>query len=87
DTACGLQAEKTGRFSLHWRDNTRPDKTRQRRIRHRRGVGGAPPAPPPQNINIQSQGDFIQKTTIIKGPKITTKPTIAKFLDNYFLKK
>ncbi|MGX2910251.1 hypothetical protein, partial [Escherichia coli] len=26
DTACGLQAEKTGRFSLHWRDNTRPDK-------------------------------------------------------------
>ncbi|WP_249438776.1 hypothetical protein, partial [Escherichia coli] len=23
---CGLQAEKTGRFSLHWRDNTRPDK-------------------------------------------------------------
>ncbi|WP_213059588.1 hypothetical protein, partial [Escherichia coli] len=21
-----LQAEKTGRFSLHWRDNTRPDK-------------------------------------------------------------
>ncbi|WP_342080720.1 hypothetical protein, partial [Escherichia coli] len=25
-TACGLQAEKTGRFSLHWRDNTRPDK-------------------------------------------------------------
>ncbi|MEC4928588.1 hypothetical protein VVY16_20155, partial [Escherichia coli] len=33
--ACGLQAEKTGRFSLHWRDNTRPDKTRQRRIRHR----------------------------------------------------
>ncbi|MEW3373883.1 hypothetical protein MZT89_16580, partial [Escherichia coli] len=33
DTACGLQAEKTGRFSLHRRDNTRPDKTRQRRIR------------------------------------------------------
>ncbi|MEQ4078911.1 hypothetical protein, partial [Escherichia coli] len=29
DTACGLQAEKTGRFSLHWRDNTRPDKTRK----------------------------------------------------------
>ncbi|MDT1187268.1 hypothetical protein RNQ87_05765, partial [Escherichia coli] len=28
DTACGLQAEKTGRFSLHWRDNTRPDKHR-----------------------------------------------------------
>ncbi|WP_252368283.1 hypothetical protein, partial [Escherichia coli] len=28
DTACGLQAEKTGRFSLHRRDNTRPDKTR-----------------------------------------------------------
>ncbi|MED8388111.1 hypothetical protein Q5503_13275, partial [Escherichia coli] len=27
DTACGLQAEKTGRFSLHRRDNTRPDKT------------------------------------------------------------
>ncbi|WP_206435612.1 hypothetical protein, partial [Escherichia coli] len=26
DTACGLQAEKTGRFSLHRRDNTRPDK-------------------------------------------------------------
>ncbi|MEE6938848.1 hypothetical protein ACGI2T_07145, partial [Escherichia coli] len=25
----------TGRFSLHWRDNTRPDKTRQRRIRQR----------------------------------------------------
>ena len=21
-----MQAEKTGRFSLHWRDNTRPDK-------------------------------------------------------------
>ncbi|TFR02385.1 hypothetical protein ELT49_12815, partial [Escherichia coli] len=35
DTACGLQAEKTGRFSLHRRDNTRPDKSRQRRIRHR----------------------------------------------------
>ncbi|MDF8992635.1 hypothetical protein OU631_05150, partial [Escherichia coli] len=32
DTACGLQAEKTGRFSLHWRDNTRPEKTQQRRI-------------------------------------------------------
>ncbi|QDM90079.1 hypothetical protein FNJ77_10650 [Escherichia coli] len=28
DTACGLQAEKTGRFSLHWRDNTRSDKMR-----------------------------------------------------------
>ncbi|OKU69348.1 hypothetical protein AWP45_18460, partial [Escherichia coli] len=26
DTACGLQAEKTGRFSLHWRDNTRQRK-------------------------------------------------------------
>ncbi|RXA99453.1 hypothetical protein E2120_09975, partial [Escherichia coli] len=34
DTACGLQAEKTGRFSLHRRDNTRPDKLRQHRIRH-----------------------------------------------------
>ncbi|HFE3163728.1 TPA: hypothetical protein ACF3FZ_003512, partial [Escherichia coli] len=33
DTACGLQAEKTGRFSLHRRDNTRPDKLAHRAIR------------------------------------------------------